>query len=58
MKAIDNSEFDKNGVLNQCFDCLVSLGSENTTMRKPYVFPDIDELNTYIESSMRSEQNG
>ena len=33
LKAIENSEFDKSAVLNQCFDCLVSLGLESTTMR-------------------------
>ena len=31
---------------------------KNTFQLKPYVFPDIDDLNTYIESSMRGDQNG
>lgn len=33
MKTIDNHEFNKTAVLSKCFDCLVSLGLENTTMR-------------------------
>lgn len=31
---------------------------KNTFQLKPYVFPDVDDLNTYIESSMRGDQNG
>ena len=31
---------------------------KNTFQLKPYVFPDIDDLNTHIENSMRGDQNG
>lgn len=33
LKMIEDHEFDKSAVLSQCFDCLVSLGLENITMR-------------------------